>query len=113
MFIILNSSNIIIDICEDVRYAKPGNVDGGLQETSIEEATHIWNFTDNVAYMKNDVVLKEIDSIPEDFEPGKYKYINEEIILNEEYIPYVSLESRIAALEDIVNMLLLGGINNG
>ena len=38
----------------------------------------------------------------------EYKYVDGAFVVNEEFVPYVSSEERIAMLEDMVNMLLLG-----
>lgn len=109
MKVLLNKENVVFDFGNDIIYAKPGAEDGGLMPCEEAEATHIWNRTQNVAYMSHDFTVIEVDSVPEEVEPHKYKYENEEFIINEDYVEYHSEEDRISALEDIINMLLLGG----
>ena len=41
--LIKKEDNVIFDFDNDIVYAKGGAADGGLQECSQEEATHIWN----------------------------------------------------------------------
>lgn len=105
--------NVLFDFGEDIVFAKGGAPDGGLQECTQEEATHIWNKEKNVAYMADEKLsglkLIEVAEIPEEVKEQEYKYIDGEFVENEEYVPYVSDEARIEALEDMVNMLLLGG----
>lgn len=105
--------NVLFDFGEDIVFAKGGAPDGGLQECNKAEATHIWNIETNVAYMANEELsglkLIEVNEIPEEVKTFEYKYVDGEFIVNEDYIPYISDAERIAALEDMVNMLLLGG----
>ena len=110
MKVILHNKNVVLEIAEDIVFAKPGAEDGGLQECPKEEATHIWNRELNTACMNNgDFTVVEVEEVPEDVEPVKYKYEDGKFVENEEYVPYISPEERIEALEDMVNMLLLGG----
>jgi hypothetical protein len=115
MKILLNEENIVFDFGEDIVFAKGGAPDGGLQECAEAEATHIWNREKNIACMANKeisgITMIEVDNIPEEVEVEKYKYENGNFIINEDYIEYHSEQERIAALEDMVNMLLLGGLN--
>jgi hypothetical protein len=110
--LIKKEDNVVFDFDNDIVYAKGGAADGGLQECSQEEATHIWNRDKNMACMNNgEIILIEVDNIPEEVKAEKYKYENGNFIINENYIEYHSEQERIAALEDMVNMLLLGGQN--
>lgn len=107
---ILNNENVLLDLAEDIIFAKPGAEDGGLQECAKEEATHIWNREKNTACMNNDeFTLIEVAEVPEEVKEFEYKYVDGEFIINADYVPYVSDQERIEALEDMVNMLLLGG----
>lgn len=105
--------NVLFDFGEDIVFAKGGAPDGGLQDCFESEATHIWNREQNTAYMADEELsglrLVEVDEIPEEVKPFEYKYVDGEFVENEDYVPYVSDEARIEALEDMVNMLLLGG----
>lgn len=115
MKVLLNENNVVFDFGEDIVFAKGGAPDGGLQECVEAEATHIWNREKNMACMANKeisgITMIEVDNIPEEVEVEKYKYENGNFIINEDYIEYHSEQERIAALEDMVNMLLLGGQN--
>jgi hypothetical protein len=45
-------------------------------------------------------------TLPEDYEDGKYFYVNGRFVLNENWKPYVSTEERMAQLEAQNEMLL-------
>ena len=110
MKVLLNKENVVFDLGEDIVFAKGGATDGGLQECSQEEATHIWNREKNMACMNNgEMTLVEVAEIPEEVKEQEYKYVDGEFVVNEDYVPYISDADRISALEDMVNMLLLGG----
>lgn len=115
MKVLLNKDNVVFDFGEDIIFAKPGAEDGGLMPCEEAEATHIWNREKNTACMANKelsgITMIEIDNIPEEVEVEKYKYENGNFIINEDYIEYHSEQERIEALENMVNMLLLGGLN--
>jgi hypothetical protein len=108
--ILLNRENMVFDLGKDIVFAKGGAEDGGLQECPEAEATHIWNREKNVAYMNDgEIRLVEVSEVPEEVKELEYKYVDGEFIINKDYVPYVSDKERIEALEDMVNMLLLGG----
>ena len=113
MKILIDEKNIIHDFGEDIILACGGAEDGGLMPCEESEATHIWNREKNVAYMADKelsgITMIEVDEIPEEVKVEKYKYEDGEFVINEEYVEYHSDKERIAALEDMVNMLLLGG----
>lgn len=110
MKVLLNKENVVFDLGEDIVFAKGGAADGGLQECSQEEATHIWNREKNMACMNDgEITMVEIAEVPEEVKEQEYKYVDGEFVVNEDYVPYISDADRIAALEDMVNMLLLGG----
>lgn len=109
MKVLLNKENVIFDFGEDIVFAKGGAEDGGLQPCEQSEATHIWNREQNTAVMNDgEIALVEVDEIPEGVKAHEYKYINGEFVENEEYVPYVPMEERIAMLEDALNEILLG-----
>lgn len=109
MKVLVNKENVVIDFGEDIVFAKGGAEDGGLQECAKEEATHIWNRTVNTACMANqEIKMIEVEEIPEEVEEEKYKFVDGAFVINEEFVPYVSPEDRIAMLEDMMNMLLVG-----
>lgn len=114
MKVLLNEKNVVFDFGKDIVFAKGGAPDGGLQECAEAEATHIWNREKNTACMANKelsgITMIEVAEIPEGVEAEKYKYIDGEFLENEEYVEYHSEQERIEALEDIVNMLLMGGM---
>ena len=113
MKLLLKEDNVIFDFGEDIVYAKGGAEDGGLMACEETEATHIWNREKNIACMADKelsgITMIEVDEIPEEVEAEKYKYEDGKFIVNEDYVEYHSEQERIAALEDMVNMLLLGG----
>lgn len=113
--LILIKNNVVFDFGEDIIFAKPGAEDGGLIPCEESEATHIWNREKNTACMADKelsgIEMIEVENIPEEVEVEKYKYENGNFIINENYVEYHSEQERIAALEDMVNMLLLGGQN--
>lgn len=109
MKVLLNENNVVFDFGEDIVFAKGGAPDGGLQECAESEATHIWNREKNMACMAHrEITMIEVTEVPEGVEAEKYKYVDGAFVVNEEFVPYVSSEERIAMLEDVVNMLLLG-----
>ena len=111
MKVLLNEKNVVFDFGEDIVFAKGGAIDGGLQECTEAEATHIWNREKNMACMAGmEIRMIEVAEIPEEVKTEEYKYVDGAFIINEEYVPYVSPDERIAALEDMVNMLLMGGM---
>lgn len=113
MKILVKEDNVIFDFGEDIVFAKPGAEDGGLMPCEEVEATHIWNREKNTACMANKelsgITMIEVENIPEEVEAEKYKYENGIFMINENYIEYHSEQERIDALENMVNMLLLGG----
>ena len=110
MKVLLNKENVVFDLGEDIVFAKGGAPDGGLQECPQEEATHIWNREKNTACMNDgEITLVEVSEVPAEVKENEYKYVDGEFIVNENYVPYISDADRISALEDMVNMLLLGG----
>ena len=63
-----------------------------------------------MACMNNgEITLVEVAEVPEEVKEFEYKYVDGGFIINEDYIPHIPDADRIAALEDMVNMLLLGG----
>jgi hypothetical protein len=111
MKVLLNEKNVVFDFGEDIVFAKGGAPDGGLQECAEAEATHIWNREKNMACMNNgEIKMVEVAEIPEEVKAEEYKYVDGAFVVNEEFVPYVSEQDRIAALEDMVNMLLMGGM---
>ena len=111
MKVLLNENNVVFDFGEDIVFAKGGAPDGGLQECAESEATHIWNREKNMACMAHrEITMIEVDEIPTEVKEQEYKYVDGAFVVNEEFVPYVSSEERIAMLEDMVNMLLMGGM---
>lgn len=111
MKVLLKENNVVFDFGEDIVFAKGGAADGGLQECAESEATHIWNREKNMACMAHrEITMIEVAEIPEEVKAEEYKYVDGKFVINEEFIPYVSPEDRVAALEDMVNMLLMGGM---
>lgn len=109
MKLLVNQDNVVFDFGEDIVFAKGGAPDGGLQECAEAEATHIWNREKNMACMAHrEITMIEVDEIPAEVKEQEYKYVDGAFVVNEEFVPYVSSEERIAMLEDMVNMLLLG-----
>lgn len=113
--LLLNENNEVFDFGEDIIFAKPGAEDGGLMPCKESEATHIWNREKNTACMANKeisgITMIEVEEIPEYVEEAKYKYVDGAFVENEDYVEWHSEAERISALEDMVNMLLLGGQN--
>lgn len=109
MKVLLNEKNVVFDFGKDIVFAKGGAPDGGLQECKETEATHIWNREKNMACMNNgEITMVEVAEIPEEVKVEEYKYVDGEFVINEEFVPYVSPEDRIAMLEDVINEILLG-----
>ena len=109
MKVLLNGNNVVFDFGEDIVFAKGGAPDGGLQECAEAEATHIWNREKNMACMAHrEITMIEVAEIPEEVKEQEYKYVDGAFVINEEYVPYVSPEDRIAMLEDVINEMLLG-----
>lgn len=110
MKVLLKQDNVVFDFGANIVYAKGGAADGGLQECTQAEATHIWNVEKNMACMNNgEITMVEVAEIPEEVVAEQYKLVDGAFVVNEEYVPFISDAERIAALEDMVNMLLLGG----
>lgn len=114
MKVLLDEKNVVFDFGEDIIFAKPGAEDGGLMPCEEAEATHIWNRETNTACMANKelsgITMIEVTEIPYFVEPQKYKYVDEVFVENEDYVEYHNEQDRISALEDMVNMLLMGGM---
>ena len=114
MKLLLGRNNVVFDFGEDIIFAKPGAEDGGLMPCNEAEATHIWNRETNTACMADrdisGVIMLDVETIPEYVMADKYKYVNGEFVENEDYVEYHSEEERISALEDMINMMLMGGI---
>lgn len=109
MKVLLNKENVVFDLGEDIVFAKGGAADGGLQECSKEEATHIWNREKNMACMNDgEIALVEVKKVPAEVKEQEYKYVDGAFVVNEDFVPYVSPEERIAMLEDVINEMLLG-----
>ena len=109
MKVLLNEKNVVFDFGEDIVFAKGGAADGGLQECPEAEATHIWNREKNMACMNDgEITMVEVAEIPEEVKEQEYKYVDGAFIVNEDFVPYVSPEERIAMLEDVINEMLLG-----
>ena len=109
MKVLVNKENVVFDFGEDIVFAKGGAPDGGLQECAKGEATHVWNRKANTACMNDgEIVMAEVAEIPEEVKAHEYKFVDGAFVINEEFVPYVPTEERIAMLEDIVNMVLLG-----
>ena len=109
MKVLLNKENVVFDFGKDIVFAKGGAPDGGLQECTEAEATHIWNREKNMACMAGmEIRMVEVADIPAEVKTEEYKYENGTFVINEEYVPYVSPEDRIAMLEDVMNEMLLG-----
>ena len=110
MKLLLNKENVIFDFGNDIVFAKGGAKDGGLQECAKNEATHIWNKEANTAVMNDgEIIMVEVDNMPA-IQSHEYKYVDGEFVINEDYVPFVSTEDRIAMLEDVINEMLLGGL---
>lgn len=111
MKVLLNEENVVFDFGKDIVFAKGGAADGGLQECAEAEATHIWNREKNMACMAGrEIRMIEVAEIPEEVKEHEYKYVDGEFVINEEYVPYVSPEDRIAMLEDVMNEILFGEV---
>lgn len=111
MKVLLNENNVVFDFGEDIVFAKGGAPDGGLQECAEAEATHIWNREKNMACMAGmEIRMIEVAEVPAEVKEQEYKYVDGKFVINEDFVPYVSPEDRVAALEDMVNMLLMGGM---
>ena len=111
MKLLVNQDNVVFDFGEDIVFAKGGAPDGGLQECAESEATHIWNREKNMACMAHrEITMIEVTEVPEGVEAEKYKYVDGAFVENENYVEYHSEQERISALEDMVNMLLMGGM---
>lgn len=114
--LLIDKENVVHDFGEDIVFAKGGAEDGGLQECLEEEATHIWNREKNVAYMADvelsNVIMLEVDEIPEEVTKYAYKYVDGEFVVNEDYMPPISTEDRLSAVEDMINLMLFGGADN-
>lgn len=114
MKLLLRKNNVVFDFGEDIIFAKPGAEDGGLMPCNETEATHIWNRETNTACMADrdisGVIMLDVETIPEYVMADKYKYVNGEFVENEDYVEYHSEEERLSALEDMMNMMLMGGI---
>ena len=109
MKVLLNENNVVFDFGEDIVFAKGGAPDGGLQECAEAEATHIWNREKNMACMAHrEITMIEVAEIPTEVKAEEYKYVDGAFVINEEYVPYVLPEDRIAMLEDVINEMLLG-----
>jgi len=96
MYILVKEENIILNISETL---------------NRQEGTNYYLINnDNEAipteFVKN---VYEIKEVPLNIKAEEYCYDGKEFTKNPNYIEYYSEEDRISALEDIVNMILIGG----
>lgn len=83
MKILLNKDNALFDFGNDIVFAKGGAPDGGLQECSEAEATHIWNREKNTACMNNgEFTMAEVAEIPAEVKIEEYKYVDGAFVIN-------------------------------
>lgn len=105
MYILTNKNNVIIHIGK-----------------TLEEKEDRYKIDNNIVFKEyktqdidgnieiNKINMYEVEEIPKGIQEHKYCYTEEKgFYKNENYIQYYSNEERISALEDMVNMLLLGG----
>ena len=99
MFIITDKNNVISEIKKTMILKNNGNY---LFNEGIDGELVIPSKFINKIY--------EVEKIPENISEAKYCYTEEKgFYKNENYREYYSEEDRISALEDMVNMILLGG----
>ena len=94
MILILNTDNVIVNIVDTIQ-----TVQNGILTTKGEQSC---------IYGDNTLTTETIEIVPSNVIPQKYKYINSEFVLNTEYLPYISNEDRMQALEEAI--LALGGL---
>lgn len=99
MYILLDKDNVIIEISETLNRQEETNYYLVNNDTLAIPDTFV-----NKVYGKLDV--------PEGVVPARYCYDGKEFTKNENYVEHYSEEDRISALEDMVNMLLLGGLDD-
>ena len=98
MYILTNSDNRIIMISKTLSYTN--NNDYVVNEGKL---IIVKELISNV-YEKNEEIDKKYNS-------SKYCYTNEQgFYINPDWKPYYPIEERVAALEDAVNSLLIGGL---
>ena len=99
MYILTNKENVILHITETL------NRQNGTNYYLINN--------DSMAIPTNFIKdVYNINDIPENIHEQKYCYTNEKgFYKNENYKEHYSTEERISSLEDMVNMILLGGNN--
>ena len=96
MYILTDKENTIINISETLDYQKNGNLLVNNGELAIAKMLI------NKVY--------EVKEIPNNVSEARYCYTEEKgFYKNESYREYYSEEERISALEDMINMILLGG----
>lgn len=92
---LIKHGDVVLAISDNVVYAKPSK--GVFVECGESEASHIWDVTNDIAYMKNDFnfTSTEVD-IPEDFEMEKYLYTDGAFTRNPNWTePEPSLEEQV------------------
>lgn len=97
MYILVKENNVIMNITETL---------------NRQEWTNYYLVNNDTLAIPEQFVtaVYEVVDVPTNIEPEKYCYNESDgFYKNENYAPYYSPEDRIAALEDMVNMLLLGG----
>lgn len=96
MYILTDKDNVIINISGTLDYQSNGNP--LINEGKLAIAKILVN------------KIYEVKEIPNNVSEARYCYTEEKgFYKNENYREYYSEEERISALEDMVNMLLLGG----
>jgi hypothetical protein len=76
----------------------------------FDEAFEKWALldeNDNVMMyaINHNYTVAEVDSLPEDYEDGKYFYRNNEFVLNKDWEPFIPEEKRVDVLERTVTDL--------
>ena len=115
MKLIIDSNNITIDLTEDgvyVKYDKDKYI-----ECSENDATGIYSKIRDMIYLFNKenrfYIINNVSNIPSNWVPGKYKYENNEFILNPKYqeppLSQEELTQRLELLEGAMNDLIMNG----
>lgn len=88
MKLLLNSSNVIIDIADEMEAVSNGILVRG-----------------DIVYGEANLSIHEVMSIPQGVKPQRYKFVNGDFIVNEDYVEPINTEQEIRDLKDEVAFL--------
>jgi len=104
MDILIDARGYVIAFAPYVEY---GVFDESFEKWALFDSEDVETRHVLLYVIDHDYTLVENVEFPEDYADGKYIYENGEFVLNEDWKPYVSIEEKVAMLEE--QLANLGG----